>query len=127
MDIFAERREGVVDDAAAAGFDLGGDRHAGGDRRLAAIDQERCAVERDMRDRGRRGIARLYAAAQSFIATGSPRQIHAPGNHHRPRLQKSPTYPVKGGKQLPAFDGVPDIIFLPWGLSRINRYLLEQK
>ena len=29
MDIFAERREEVVDDAAAAGFDLGGDGHAG--------------------------------------------------------------------------------------------------
>ena len=37
MDILAERREEIVDDAAAAGFDLGGDRHAGGDRLLAPI------------------------------------------------------------------------------------------
>ena len=57
MDILAERREEIVDDAAAAGFDLGGDGHAGGDRLGVAIDQERCPVERDMRDIGRRGIA----------------------------------------------------------------------
>ena len=56
MDILAERREEVVDDAAAAGLDLGGDGHARGDRLLAAIDQERCPVERDMGDIGRRGI-----------------------------------------------------------------------
>jgi len=57
MRVFAERREQVGDDAAAAGSDLGGDGHAGGDRLGAAIGQERRALERDVRDIGRRGIA----------------------------------------------------------------------
>ena len=50
MDIFAERREEIVDDAAAAGFDLGGDRHARGDRLGVAINMQRRPIERDMGD-----------------------------------------------------------------------------
>ena len=84
MDIFAERRKQVVDDAAAAGFDLGGDGHAGGDRLGAAIDQERRAVERDVRDIGRRGIPlpgagfapRGALVAENAIAAAPPAGRH---------------------------------------------------
>ena len=48
MHILAERREEIVDDAAVAGFDFDGDRHAGGDRLLAPIDPQHRPVERDM-------------------------------------------------------------------------------
>ncbi len=57
MHILAERHKEIVGDAAAAGFDLGGNRHAGGDRLLAAIDAQRRPVERDMGDVDRRGLA----------------------------------------------------------------------